>query len=166
MKNKQHETTNHNFISKVMPRVFTQLTLTLHCPVTHCCDMFKAMDFTISLQQGLQLSAVRRKSSHRTRNKEPVAEFYNHWLAGFSGIPEVAKDHCFLLKNKICKITGEWLLFSRKFFYAHSNRYTKGVFTAFLWDLATAALLVLTKVIKRLHKKTREKQSLICGLKH
>lgn len=51
-------------------------------------------------------------------------------------------------------------------FYAHSNSYTKGVLTAFLWDLATAALRALTKVIKRLYKKSKEEESLICGLRH
>lgn len=56
--------------------------------------------------------------------------------------------------------------FPKSCFYAHSNPYTKGVFTAFLWDLATAAPLVLTKVIKRLYKKSKEKESLICGLRH
>lgn len=40
--------------------------------------------------------------------------------------------------------------------YAHSNSYTKGVFTAFLWDLAAAALLVLAKIIKRLYKNSKK----------
>ena len=43
--------------------------------------------------------------------------------------------------------------------YAHSNPYTEGVFTAFLWDLATAGLLVLAKIIKRLYKNSNERKA-------
>lgn len=42
--------------------------------------------------------------------------------------------------------------------YAHSNPHTEGVFTAFLWDLATTALLVLATIIKRLYKNSKERK--------
>lgn len=82
---------------------------------------------------------------------------------GFLNWPKIS---VFFGKIKDTRPLENSFSFPESCFYAHSNPYIKGVLTAFLWDLATAAIHVLTKVIKRLYKKSKEKESLICGLRH
>lgn len=90
VKKEQHEITNHDFISKVMPGLLLHslLWLVLHWRETHCSDMVTGLEcingfppkFTISV-----FYCVKKKFFQNEKWKEPFAEFYNHCLAGFSG---------------------------------------------------------------------------------
>lgn len=162
MKHKQHETINHDLISKVTSRVFIQLTLILHCPVTHCCDTFKGLDFTVSLHQSLQLSAFHCVKKKFSQNKKPGASCrILEPLTGRLqwGFLNQSKISISFQKIKDTRLLENGFSFPETCFYAHSNPYTKGVLTALLWDLATAALLVSTKVIKRLYKRARKRKA-------
>lgn len=114
------------------------------------------------LHQSLQLSAFHCVKKKFSQNKKPGAScrilepLTGRLQWGFLNQPKISIS---FQKIKDTRSLENGFSFPESCFYTHSNPYTKGVFTTFLWDLATAALLVSTKVIKRLYKRARKRKA-------